>query len=266
MANVEFFKQQAKNLLKDYNNRAYDWDEEYYVYYPRFFNDIESIIKQFDVDEEETFTLMNAQHIIAKLAGFYKWNELIKASEPILEIGKLLLLNRMDYPKKLGLYTSIVNLLVEDWTHFESSYLVGCSDEEKLEAFKKAFLGDDPSSFPKEHTIRLDLSGDEKSQDMVCTLVKHKKLSPDKAILSAVTDSRCLTVLSTGWALEAIHFWGHFDPDYKFTKLQNPILDIKLNESLAQMLGLVMRVQKISFKDALLSFMIFELEHIGYHI
>lgn len=266
MANVEFFKQQAKNLLKDYNNRAYDWDEEYYVYYPRFFNDIVSIIRQFDVDEEESFTLMNAQHIIAKLAGFYKWNELIKASEPILEIGKLLLLNRTDYPKKLGLYTNMVNILVEDWSHFESSCLVGCSDEEKLEAFTKAFLGDNPSPFAQEHVIKLDLSSDEKTQDMVCTLVKHKKMPADKAILSTVTDARCITVLSTGWALEAVQWWGHFDPDYKFTKLQNPIIEIKLNQDITKMLGLVMRVQNISFKDALLSFMIFELEHIGYHI
>ena len=266
MANVEFFKQQAKNLLKDYNNRAYDWDEEYYVYYPRFFKDIEYILKQFDVDEEESFTLMNAQHTIARLAGFYKWNELIKASEPILEIGKLLLLNRMEYPKKLGLYTDMVNLIVEDWKTFESSHLVGCSDEEKLESFKKEFLGDDVSQLAKEHVIKLDLSSDERAQDMVCTIMRDKKLSPDKAILSCISDKNCLDAISTGWSDIAVHSWGHFDPDYQFAKLPNPQLQLKFDKKIVQMIGLVMKVEKVSFKDALLSFMIFELEALGYHI
>ena len=91
MANVEFFKQQAKNLLKDYNTRVYNEDEGYYVYSPRFFNDIDEIVMNFDIDEDGSFTLMNAQHVVARLAGFYKWNDLIKATDPILEIGKLLL-------------------------------------------------------------------------------------------------------------------------------------------------------------------------------
>ena len=31
MATVEFFKQQAKNLLKDYNTKTFDEDEGIYV-------------------------------------------------------------------------------------------------------------------------------------------------------------------------------------------------------------------------------------------
>ena len=266
MANVEFFKQQAKNLFKDYNNRAYNWDEEYYVYYPRFFNDIEAIIKHFDLDEEDSFTLMNAQHIIARLSGFYKWNDLIKASESALEIGKLLLLNRMEYPKKLGLYTNMVNLLAEDWSRYESSYLVGCSDDEKLEAFQKAFLGNDPSSFPKEHILGLNLSGDEKAQDMVCTIMKHKNLSPGQAILSSISDENCLKIISSNWADIAVQSWGHFDRDYQFSKLPNPQFQIKFDQKIASKIGLVMKLKKVSFKDALLAFMVFELKNLGYHI
>ena len=46
--------------------------------------------------------------IIAKLAGFNKWTELISASGPILEIGRLLILNRDAYLKKIGIVTNIV--------------------------------------------------------------------------------------------------------------------------------------------------------------
>ena len=95
MTNIEFFKQQAKNLLKDYNTRVFNENEEVYEYSPRFFNDIDDIIFNFEIDEEKPFTLMNAQHVIARLAGFYKWTELIKASEPALELGKLLFINRI---------------------------------------------------------------------------------------------------------------------------------------------------------------------------
>ena len=37
---------------------------------------------------------MNAQHVIAKIAGFEKWTALIKASEPDLKIAKLLYENQ----------------------------------------------------------------------------------------------------------------------------------------------------------------------------
>ena len=267
MANVEFFKQQAKNLFKDYNTKFWEEDEGYYTYIPRFFYDLKNIIDQFEIDEEnDVFTLMKAQHIIARFAGFYKWNELIKASEPILEIGKLLLLNREDYPRKLGLHRSMGSLLVEEWKAFESSHLIGYTDEQKLEAFKSAFLNDYVSQADKDHIVRLDLSGDDKAQDMVRTVMKHKNLPPDKAILSVINPQNCDAVLATGWADQAVHWWGHFDPHYRFTKLENPQIEIKISASKAFLIGLVMRNDMVCFKNAILHFMIFELEEFGYHI
>ena len=127
MAKIEFFKQQSKKFFKDYNSRVFNKKEGFYEYYPRYFPDIDSIILSFDITEEEQFTLMNAQHIIALLSGFNKWNELIKASEPLLEIGKLLLINRE-------------NLYFEDWQDYDSRYLQNFSDESKLEVFKRVFL------------------------------------------------------------------------------------------------------------------------------
>ena len=100
MATVDFFKQQAKNLVKDYNTKTFDEDEGVYVYAPRFFHDIDNIIMSFDIEEEAPFPLMKAQHIIARLSGFSKWTELIKATEPILEIGRLLLTNRESYQQR----------------------------------------------------------------------------------------------------------------------------------------------------------------------
>ena len=63
-----------------------------YEYNPKYF-DMEEIVCAFDVDEDN-FTLMEAQDIIAILAGFEDWSDLAHASETNLEIGKLLLDNR----------------------------------------------------------------------------------------------------------------------------------------------------------------------------
>ena len=78
MTNIEFFKQQAKNLLKDYKTRYFNKDEGYYEYNPRFFSDFEDIAFDFNIEDNNEFTLMKAQHIIARLSNFYKWTDLIK--------------------------------------------------------------------------------------------------------------------------------------------------------------------------------------------
>ena len=127
MTNIEFFKQQAKNLLKDYKTRYFNKDEGYYEYNPRFFSDFEDIAFDFNIEDNNEFTLMKAQHIIARLSNFYKWTDLIKASEPALELGKLLLTNRE-------------NINIEDWQMYEEANLKGFDDESKLEVFKMVFF------------------------------------------------------------------------------------------------------------------------------
>lgn len=47
------------------------------------------IISDFGIDEEN-FSLMNAQHVIAKIANFDKWASLLKALPAELELAQLL--------------------------------------------------------------------------------------------------------------------------------------------------------------------------------
>ena len=267
MANVEFFKQQAKNLLKDFNTKVYNEDEGFYEYSPRFFHNIDDIVMTFDIDEEGSFTLMNAQHIIARLSGFYKWTELIKASEPVLEIGKLLLINRDAYQEKQGLITNMVeSLIVEDWKSYEELNLSDADDETKLEAFKKIFLEGNPPKRSKTPVITLDFTDAIEAQDMISKVMKHKNLPPEKAILSCINQKNCLNVLSTGWAGMAVSLWGHADPDGEREKLENPKIQIKVTKDKADLLSIVMKEEKVSVIDAVLYFMIFTLEALGYHI
>ncbi|WP_306567945.1 hypothetical protein [Flavobacterium lindanitolerans] len=91
MNSIDYFKLQAKNLHKDFKTKTLPVDKAatafLFEYFPRYF-DIEMVISDFDIDEEN-FTLMNAQHIIAKIANFDKWASLLKAPEAELELAQL---------------------------------------------------------------------------------------------------------------------------------------------------------------------------------
>jgi hypothetical protein len=209
---------------------------------------------------------MNAQHVKAKLSGFYKLTELIKASSASLELGKLLLENRIAYQEKLGLFTNMVeSVIVADWKDYEQAYLSDADDETKLEVFKEVFLSDTPKK-RKVPTLSINYADDEIAQDMICTIMKEKNLSPAKAILSSITQKNCVTILSTGWAGMAVSLWGHDNPDRDWQTLENPIVELKLSKDKERLVAIVMEKEKISLPEALLYFMIFTLSSLGYHI
>jgi hypothetical protein len=91
MNTIDYFKLQAKNLHKDFKTKTPVLDKTataiLYEYTPKYF-DIEMVIADFDIDEEN-FSLMNAQHVIAKIANFDKWASLLKAPPSELELAKL---------------------------------------------------------------------------------------------------------------------------------------------------------------------------------
>jgi len=93
---IDFFKLQSKNLHRDFKTRKLVFNNEFgelsYEYEPNHF-DIELVIYDYNLDEEN-FTLMKAQHVIAQMAGFEKWTVLIKTSETDLKIAKILYENQ----------------------------------------------------------------------------------------------------------------------------------------------------------------------------
>lgn len=101
MDTIDYFRLQAKNLHRDFKTKTPVFDKTttafLYEYAPKYF-DIEMIISDFGIDEEN-FSLMNAQHVIAKIANFDKWALLLKASPAELELAKLL----FDHQNKIDL-------------------------------------------------------------------------------------------------------------------------------------------------------------------
>lgn len=92
MNTIDYFKLQAKNLHKDFKTKTPVLDKTatafLFEYTPKYF-DIEMVIADFNIDEEN-FSLMNAQHVIAKIANFDNWASLLKAPTAELELAKLL--------------------------------------------------------------------------------------------------------------------------------------------------------------------------------
>ncbi|MCB9094707.1 MAG: hypothetical protein H6621_06525 [Halobacteriovoraceae bacterium] len=162
MNHVNFFKLQSKNLLRDFKTRKKVYDHEIktqlYEFSPRFF-DIDNIILTYNFSDMqiEKFTLMKAQHFIAQLVGFKKWNFLIKASIEELELAKLL----FDNQHKLSL---------DDWEEYifeiEKMNHASFTPKEQLHIFKNVFLNENSfAAIPND--IRLQLPAKIKNSNKV---------------------------------------------------------------------------------------------------
>ena len=161
MDHIEYFKLQAKNLLKDYKTRHFNEKEMIHEYEPKYF-DITEIFLDFDVYDDAPgfkFTLMNAQHLIAKLAGFSKWDELLKASPAELELAHLL-------------YDNAHKISIDEWTNWyipssEEMNHTKFDAETKLEIFKQVFLSEDAHrSFEMPYRIDLEQKHNTRPADL----------------------------------------------------------------------------------------------------
>ncbi|MBS1527664.1 MAG: hypothetical protein JST19_18610, partial [Bacteroidetes bacterium] len=99
MNHIDFFKLQSKNLFRDYKTQKNVLDEDgdsYLEYEPKFF-DVDAIFEDYEIDNND-FSLMSAQHLVAKMLRFNKWSDLINATLPELELAKLKFINQNKIP------------------------------------------------------------------------------------------------------------------------------------------------------------------------
>lgn len=133
MKPIEYLKLQAKNLHRDFKTQTSSFDPELrrnvYDYDPKFFK-FDLLVNDFNINEDK-FTLMNAQHIIAKFCGLEKWTDFKNASPAKIELSILL-------------YTNMEKLEIRDWDEYvsriETENEVKLDDEFKLQIFKERFL------------------------------------------------------------------------------------------------------------------------------
>lgn len=114
--------------------------------------------------------------------------------------------------------------------------------------------------------ISLDLTSDAVAQDMLMKIMKEKKLNPEKAILSSITQKIFDRIIETGWGQIALPIWGHDNPYREWEKLKDPIVKIKLTKDKEHLVSIIMEKENVHFKTAIMYFMLFTLESLGYHI
>ncbi len=133
MTPIEYLKIQSKNLHKDFKTQTSSFDpklgRKVYDYEPKYFK-FDMLVTDFNINEDG-FKLGNAQHVIAKLCGFTKWIELLKASPARTELA-ILLFDNMD------------RVEVRDWVEYisrvEIENKVTIDDDFRLQIFKEVFL------------------------------------------------------------------------------------------------------------------------------
>jgi len=133
MKPIDYLKLQAKNLHKDFKTQTSSFDPELrrnvYGYDPKYFK-FDLLVDNFKISEEK-FTLMNAQHIIARLCGLEKWTDFSNASPAKIELS-------------VKLYNNMDRVEVRDWDEYvsriETENEVELDDEFKLQIFKEVFL------------------------------------------------------------------------------------------------------------------------------
>ena len=136
MKTIDYYKQQAKLLLKDYNlSKEHNFNQSEVVYdEPQEHFDINNVFSKAHKQKGEDIKLMNAQHILAKIADFKDWNDVLHSSEVQREIGTLKL-----NCYKIGMDPEIINtaeMLVshELFAEFvDDEGEVNYTDEEELE-------------------------------------------------------------------------------------------------------------------------------------
>lgn len=95
MSHEDFFKNEAKKFLKDWQTQTKTVESDGYIsyHYDWKFYDVGDLFFYYELDDkdEQDIKLARAQHYIAKMVGFKKWDDLIHASEIELELAELLL-------------------------------------------------------------------------------------------------------------------------------------------------------------------------------
>lgn len=114
--------------------------------------------------------------------------------------------------------------------------------------------------------VVLDLSDNIAAQDMISIIMRSKGLTSKCAVTFSINDEMYLCIKKTGWASIAYSAWGHGDPDRKWEKLDNPIIEIGLDESQMRLVDDVAKSEDIDVETAVCYFLIFTMQSLGYHI
>ena len=114
--------------------------------------------------------------------------------------------------------------------------------------------------------MQLNFSNHRAAQDMIRIIEKDKGLSAVEAINFCINQNVYKRILETGWASIALNLWGHDDPEREWSKMDNPYLDVDIEESKLKLVNDIAMKEKTDIETSICYFLIFTMEKMGYHI
>lgn len=116
-------------------------------------------------------------------------------------------------------------------------------------------------------SLKLKLGRYKAAQDMIKLIEKEKGLSTSAAIDFAVNSRTFHQIVNTGFGPIALPIWGHGESKQrKWLTLDNPHIDIDLDEKKLQLINEVAAMEKTNPETAVSYFLLFTMDALGYHI
>ena len=114
--------------------------------------------------------------------------------------------------------------------------------------------------------MKLNFSKHLAAQDMVTIIMKAKGLAVKEAIEFAINRDIFDRILKAGYASIALELWGHGGPNRRWERLNEPLIEIELDESRQSLIDEIIKTEKVDVETAVAYFLLFTMESLGYHI
>lgn len=114
--------------------------------------------------------------------------------------------------------------------------------------------------------MKLDFKNHPAAQDMIKIIERDKRLETSEAIKFSVNDKMYNKIVNTGWASIALNLWGHDDPEREWDEMENPCVDVEIEEDKNRLIEAIAKKEKVDIETAVSYFLIFTMDFLGYHI
>lgn len=114
--------------------------------------------------------------------------------------------------------------------------------------------------------MKLNFKKHKAAQDMITLIEKDKCLSASDAIKFSINQDIHDKILNAGWASIALGLWGHGDPDREWNKMDNPSIEVEIEEDKLKLVDDIAQKEKVDIVTAVSYFLLFTMDALGYHI
>lgn len=114
--------------------------------------------------------------------------------------------------------------------------------------------------------MKLNFTNHEEAQDMIVIIMNDKKMSVQEAIISSINSKIYEQIVKAGWADIALDLWGHDDPEREWSVMDNPCVEIDLEEDKNLLVNKLIKKYNIDLEIAVSYFLLFTMDEMGYHI